>query len=204
MIHSERLVMHPISENDAELLLGVFRDPAVRRYLLDDATVSLDWVRNEIASSNERFASRGAGLCAIRLKGATAIVGFVGFQEFFDPPRLQLLYGLLPGYWGQGLAFEAAKRMCDFAFYELGFSHIEAAMDTPNERSIAVAERLGLSRLNAPGKRPDATVFYQIDRDTWNSRYRATALSNHGMQPTPQSGAADAERYHESPSSHGQ
>lgn len=194
MIHSERLVMHPISENDAESLLGVFRDPAVRRYLLDDATVSLEWVRNEIASSNQRFAARGAGLCAIRLMGATAIIGFVGFREFFDPPRLQLLYGLLPGYWGQGLAVEAARRMCDFAFDELGFSRIEAAMDAPNERSIGVAGRLGLSRLDAPGKGLDATVFYEIDCDTWRSRYRATALSNNGMQPTPQSGTADAGR----------
>jgi ribosomal-protein-alanine N-acetyltransferase len=194
MIHSERLVMHPISEDDVESLLGIFRDPAVRRYLLDDATVSLDWVRNEIASSNERFAKRGVGLCAIRLMGATAIIGFVGFREFFDPPRLQLLYGLLPGFWGQGLAVEAAKRMCDFAFHELGYSRVEAAMDLLNDRSIAVVERLGFSRFDAPIKGLDATVFYEINGDTWRSRNRATALSNNGMQPTPQSDAADAIR----------
>ncbi|MBM3774479.1 MAG: GNAT family N-acetyltransferase, partial [Acidobacteria bacterium] len=119
IIRSERLMMCPVSEGDAESLLGVFRDPAVRRYLLDDSLVSLEWVRNEIASSDERFATVGAGLWAIRFVGfveTTAVIGFVGFRGFFDPPRLQLLYGLLPEYWGRGLATEAAKRVCDHAF----------------------------------------------------------------------------------------
>lgn len=171
MIQSERLVMQPIGEGDAESLLGVFRDAMVRHYLLDDMTVSLDWVRREITSSNERFARRSAGLCAIRLIGATPIIGFVGFREFFVPPRLQLLYGLLPRYWGQGLAFEATKRVCDFAFLELGFPRIEAAMDPPNARSIALAERLGLSQFDVPGERPDVTLFYEIGRDAWISRH---------------------------------
>lgn len=172
MIRSERLTMLPISDGDAESLLGVFQDAAVRRYLLDDATVSLDWVKDEIASSSQRFASIGAGLWAIRLTGTTDIVGFVGFREFFDPPRLQLLYGLLPTYWRQGLASEAAKGVCGHAFAALGFSRIEAAMDEPNRRSIAVAERLGLCRLDAPVQTHDATAFYEIDRHTWNHKNR--------------------------------
>lgn len=167
-IRSERLMIHPVSEGDAESLLGIFRDPAVRRYLLDDSLVSLEWVRNEIASSDQRFGTHGAGLWAIRCGDTTAVIGFVGFRDFFDPPRLQLLYGLLPEHWGRGIATEAAKRVCDHAFGELGFTRIEAAMDSPNGRSIAVAERLGMSRLIAPGQRSDATVFYEINRDTWS------------------------------------
>lgn len=194
MIASERLIMLPITDGDAESLLGVFQDPAVRRYLLDDATVSLDWVKHEIASSKERFASTGAGLWAIRLTGTMSIVGFVGFREFFEPPRLQLLYGLLPDYWGRGLACEAAKRVCDHAFEVLGFSRIEAAMDEENSRSIAVAERLGLCRLNVPGPGLDATVFYDVDRHTWHSKYRTPGRPDNSMQPTPQSSAADARR----------
>lgn len=170
MLRSERLTMLPISEADAESLLVVFQDSAVRRYLLDDTTVSIEWVKHEIASSNERFASAGAGLWAIRLAGTTRIVGFVGFREFLEPPRLQLLYGLLPQCWGQGLAYEAAKRVCDYAFEVLGFSRIEAAMDEPNRRSSAVAERLGLRRLKPPVPTFDAMMFYEIERDTWNNK----------------------------------
>ena len=185
MIYSKRLAMLPISEGDAESLLRVFQNPEVRRYLLDDALVSLEWVYDEITSSSERFGADSAGLWAIRLMGGDAIVGFVGFREFFDPPRLQLLYGLLPEYWGQGFACEAAKRICDHAFHELGFPRIEAAMDAPNNRSISVAERLGLCRVSPPGQRPDATVFYEIDRDTWEDRHRGIELSDQCVQRTP-------------------
>lgn len=167
-IHSERLTLSPVSEGDAEWLLGVFRDPAVRRYLLDDALVSLEWVRSEIASSAEGFARLGAGLWAVRFPDATAIIGFVGFREFLNPPRLQLLYGLLPEYWGRGLATEAASRVCDYAFVELGFDRVEAAMDSPNRASIAVAGRLGMSPLGMSNQAD--TVFYTIDRETWTKK----------------------------------
>lgn len=172
LIHSERLTLPPVCDGDATSLLGVFRDPAVRRYLLDDATVSLEWVQGEIASSNERFARGSAGLWAVRLTGSTPIIGFTGFREFFAPPRLQLVYGLLPESWGQGIAYEAAKCVCDHAFRELGFSRIEAAMDAPNIRSIAVAERLGLRRMDTQSQPHDEAVFYEIDRDSWDSNPR--------------------------------
>ena len=170
MIDSERLVMRPVSEGEAETLLDVFSNPSVRRYLLDDSLVSLEWVRNEIVSSSQRFNANGSGLWAIRRADATEIIGFVGFRDFFDPPRLQLLYGLLPDYWGKGYATEAAGRLCHHAFDELGFTRIEAAIDVPNEPSIRVAERLGMSLMDSPVQQHDDTVFYEVDRESWSGR----------------------------------
>lgn len=57
-LRCERLVLSPWTEGDAQVLLGVFRDPLLRRHLLDDELVSLDWVDDEIEAatdpSNER------------------------------------------------------------------------------------------------------------------------------------------------------
>lgn len=167
---SARLELRPIDPEDAGELLAVFQDPAVRRYLLDDLLVSIDWVHDEIATSNERFTSIGAGLWALRLREAPEIIGFVGFRPFFEPPRLQLLYGLLPAYWGRGLATEAAARACDHAVFHLGFEHVEAATDEPNRRSIRVLEQLGMSRDDAAGLEHPGTVFFRIDRATWQQR----------------------------------
>lgn len=167
LIESPRLVMRPVKEDEAEALREVFRDPAVRRYLLDDSLVPLEWVRDEIASSRERFATLGAGLWGIRLVDTTALMGFVGFRHFFEPPRLQLLYGLLPAHWGRGLAVEAAGRICDHAFRVLGFRRVEAAMDAPNAPSLKVAERLGMTRMASPDPQLDGTLFYEIDRERW-------------------------------------
>jgi RimJ/RimL family protein N-acetyltransferase len=49
------------------------------------------------------------------------LIGFCAFRPFFEPPELQLLYGLLPAYWSKGLASEAARTIIAFVFEELGF-----------------------------------------------------------------------------------
>lgn len=164
MLQSERADLVPFDDADAETLLAVFVDPSVRRHLLDDSLVSLDWVRSEIASSRRRFANSGAGLWSIRPSGTRDIAGFAGFRDFFEPPRLQLLYGLAPRFWGRGLATEAARRVCEHAFLDLHWSRIEAATDLPNERSIRVLQRLGMRWVRNTGDGPDGTSFYELDR----------------------------------------
>jgi len=88
IIVTARTVLHPFADADLGELLAVFQDPMVRRYLLDDDVVSAEWVRTEIASSRERFDGAGTGLWAVCLTGQPAIIGFVGFREFFAPPQL--------------------------------------------------------------------------------------------------------------------
>jgi RimJ/RimL family protein N-acetyltransferase len=132
--------------------------------------VPLEWIRGEIAASGERFARLGAGLWTIQFPDDTRVIGFVGFRDFFDPPRLQLLVGLLPAHWRRGVAREAAEGVCDHAFSEPGFSRIEAATDVPNRRSIALLERLGMSRLDRSDEGHHGMVSYEIDRESWVTR----------------------------------
>ena len=165
-----RVHLQPFTAADVEQLLGVFRDPAVRRHLLDDIVVSEEWVRNEVAASEQRFAATGAGVWSIRLAGSSRIIGFVGFREFFDPPQLQLLYGLLPEFWKQGLATEAATLACGHAFDTLGFAEIIAATDGANEDSVKVLRRLGMSLVRTSSDWPSGTVFYRISREAWCQR----------------------------------
>lgn len=167
---SARTALAPFAARDAEELHVLFRDPAVRRYLLDGSLVSMEWVRGEISASDARFEEGAAGLWSIRLGTDTPIVGFAGFREFFDPPRLQLLYGLLPGHWGCGLATEAASEVCGYAFRELGFSEVRAAIDIPNEASGRVLERLGMRQERTTPDGDAGTASYVLDRSTWSAR----------------------------------
>ena len=130
-----------------------FRDADVRRYLLDGKSVSAEWVTAEIRASERRFGSGGGGLWALRPRSDPTVIGFVGFRAFFEPPEPQLLYGLLPAYWGQGLATEAAAAACRFAFETLGWTEARAAIDVPNVASGAVLERLRLPARTYDGGR---------------------------------------------------
>lgn len=82
--------------SDAASLRRVSCDADVRRYLLDGQAVSAEWVEAEILASERRFGAGSVGLWAVRRRDDPLLIGFVGFREFFDPPELQLLYGLLP------------------------------------------------------------------------------------------------------------
>jgi [ribosomal protein S5]-alanine N-acetyltransferase len=165
-----RITLAPFSYADADELLGVFRHPDVRRFLLDDEIVSSEWLRDEIEASDARFACGSAGLWTVRLTGAPGIIGFTGFRDFFDPPQLQLLYGLLPQYWKRGLALEAAARACDYAIHNLGFTVINAATDLPNDASIRVLERLGMTRTRVSDAGPAGTAFFALTRAAWLER----------------------------------
>lgn len=156
-----RLDLAPIGMPDAGSLLQVFRDPDVRRYLLDGKSVSADWVTAEIRASEQRFGSGGGGLWALRPRSEPSVIGFVGFREFFEPPEPQLLYGLLPAFWGRGLATEAATAACRFAFDTLGWKEVRAAIDVPNTASGAVLARLGFRLARTT---EDGTAFYVLER----------------------------------------
>jgi len=166
-LKSRRTLLSPFVGDDLEQLLAVFQNADVRRFLLDDSLVSREWVQSEIAASAERFSESGSGLWAVRLKTHTPIIGFAGFREFFEPPQLQLLYGLLPGYWGQGLATEAATAVCDHAFQTLHLPKIQAAIDTPNAASRRVLKRLGMQLVKTTPDDESGTEFYLLTREDW-------------------------------------
>ena len=163
-LETARTWLVPFGPGDAVRLHEIFRHPDVRRYLLDGELVSLEWVSDEIDASRRSFEREGWGLWTVRPGPAREIAGFAGFRPFFDPPEVQLLYGLHPDWWGRGLATEAASAVVSYAFDVLGFDEVRAATDRPNEASIAVLERLGLTLTRASGDGPDGTLYFATDR----------------------------------------
>lgn len=165
-----RLELRPFGVVDADELHALFTDAAVRRWLLDDQLVSRQWIDGEITASDARFAAGSCGLWALRERGRMPVVGFVGFRPFFDPPELQLLYGLLPSHWGRGFATEAAGAALDYAFGALGFGEVRAATDAPNIASVAVLERLGMREWKRTEEGSHGTVFFVVSADEWAAR----------------------------------
>ncbi|MEL7046475.1 MAG: GNAT family N-acetyltransferase, partial [Pseudomonadota bacterium] len=164
-LDTRRTRLREFSHADASELLAVFRNRGIRRFLLDDLVVGSEWIEEEIAGSIARFSRGSAGLWSVRLDRGGPIVGFVGYRDFFDPPELQLLYGLLPRCWGRGLATEVSARICEYGFDVLGFEEIRAAIDTPNHASRAVLERLGFSETQRGDGSNQGTAFFCLGRD---------------------------------------
>ena len=156
--------MRPFDSGDVDSLHRLFIDPAVRRFLLDDQIVERAWIEEEIAASIARFEAGIAGLFCVHSKDDETLIGFCGFRPFFEPPELQLLYGLIPAYWSKGLATEAARAMIQFGFETPGFDRIGASADSPNSASIRVMEKAGMVFDYRETINGLDTVFYVVDR----------------------------------------
>ncbi|HEX5052919.1 MAG TPA: GNAT family N-acetyltransferase [Planctomycetota bacterium] len=174
VLTTERTLLAPFTLADADELLHVFRDPHVRRWLLDDVLVPEAWMHDEIRASDRRFARSGTGLWSVRLTADGTIAGFVGFREPNGAAEPSLLYGLLPAHWGKGLALEITTRVCNHVFGELGHARIGAATDLPNTASSTLLRRLGMRHVATTGDGVAGTALFAIDRDEWLAAHPCT------------------------------
>ena len=168
-IETARLLLRPYTLDDLDALHRLWTNPDVRRYLFDDEIMERQWVAAEIEHSRACFETDGFGQWAMFLKGHDTLMGFCGYRAFHDPPELQLVYGLAPAYWGQGLAPEAARSLIRYGFETLGFDEIIASTDAPNTASIRVMEKAGMTfqkRIPIDGL---DTIYYVISRSDFEA-----------------------------------
>lgn len=94
------------------------------------------------------FTERGFGIYALECnKEFAGIVGLsVPTFEAYFTPCIEILWRLLPRFWGRGLVSEAGAAVLHMAFQTLHMPEVVAFAAVGNLRSIRVMERLGMER----------------------------------------------------------
>lgn len=164
VIETERLRLRPYAPEDLGTLHQLWTHPGVRRYLFDDEIMTRPWVRDEIRQTRRLFAEKGYGQWLAHWRDTGVLAGFGGYRAFFDPPILQIIYGVAPDFWGEGVATEMARAMMRYGFEHVGFDRIIACADTPNTASIRVMEKLGMRFDRHTEIDGDPVTFYFVDR----------------------------------------
>jgi len=163
-LETERLILRPWSLDDIDALHQIWTDPQVRRYLWDDEVIPRERAAAAVEAGVAEASQNGVGLwCALR-KPAGALAGFCGFRYIDDSPDIELLYGLLPDYWGLGLATEAARAALEYGFDAARFTRIYARTDVPNRASVRVMERLGMEFEKETHLDARPTFIYSLTR----------------------------------------
>jgi RimJ/RimL family protein N-acetyltransferase len=151
ILHTERLVLRPVTADDHAVLLAHWAAPDVRRFLFDGATLSAAEITESIEESTRDFGRDGYGLWLIHERGGTDLVGTAGLRPLEDL-GLEIFYSLALGSWGRGYATEAARAVLDHALGPVGLPEVLAEVDEGNTASIAVIERLGMTQFDVvPG-----------------------------------------------------
>jgi len=96
------------------------------------------------------FEANGFGLWALEVRRAGEFIGFTGlavpeFEAHFTP-AVEIGWRLARSAWGNGYATEAARAVLSFGFEEAGLNEVVSFTVPTNRRSLAVMERIGMSR----------------------------------------------------------
>ncbi len=133
-------------EGDREPFADLNADPEVMRYF--PATLSRaesDAMVDRIVDHHERY---GYGLWALDVDGRFA--GFVGLSTatFEAPftPAVEIGWRLASWAWGRGAASTSARRVLDAAHTEFGIDEVLSFTSVLNAPSIAVMQRIGMTR----------------------------------------------------------
>ena len=143
-LETERLLLRPLSADDADALRRISNEPEVRRHLWDDEPVGEATIRDVIAQSEGMFSEGGVGLFGVRMRGSEKLLGFCGLVRLGGTAEPELGYELTREAWGRGLATEAARACLRHAFADRGMGRVVAEADAPNAASLRVIEKLGM------------------------------------------------------------
>lgn len=163
-LETERLRLTPVTMDDVDALHALWTDADVRRFLWDGVAIDRETAHEAVQGALEDWGDHGVGLFTIVLRGEEGIIGFCGVRRFPPDEEWELLYGLLPAYWGNGLAVEAAAATLRFVFSQLQVDRIAGRTDAPNAASIRVLQKLGMHPVSEEGM-----VCYSIDRASVSS-----------------------------------
>ncbi|MCC8073631.1 MAG: GNAT family N-acetyltransferase [Clostridiales bacterium] len=142
IIETDRLILRPLTLDDAEACYSWNSDDRVTKYMSHsthtDIGQTIDWIRSTFTDKDE-------WLWAFVLKEKNRVIGTGSIG-----PNAQMKdywgigYILHYDYWHKGYCTEAMKAIIDFVHKELGVNKICSSHAVDNPRSGKVMEKCGL------------------------------------------------------------
>jgi len=144
IFETDRLLVREYVEEDAEAFFKLNSDPEVLRFVPDKALLNVEQARQLLIDhpiADYRKYGFGRGACILKSTGEQ--IGFAGLKYLEELGEVDVAYRLLPKYWGQGLATEAALASVRFG-WDLGLKRIIGLVMPQNIASVRVLEKTGL------------------------------------------------------------
>ena len=142
---TDRLILRELEPADADAVHAVFSEPEATRFSLrvhSDLRQTVEWIE----AVRKGYAKRGFGPWAVVLKADGSVIGYSGCSliRIDGVEEREVGYRILPSLWRRGFATEATAAVRDFAFEQLGFPRLVAAIQPANVASLRVAEKIDM------------------------------------------------------------
>jgi RimJ/RimL family protein N-acetyltransferase len=146
VIETERLILRPLTVDDAPFILTLLNEPSFLRYIGDKKVRNLEDARQYMLNGPvASYEQHGFGLCLVELKESHTPIGMCGLVKREELPDPDIGFAFLPDHWNKGFAFESAAAVLRDARERLALQRVLAITFLFNESSIKLLERLGFS-----------------------------------------------------------
>ncbi|MCY7099777.1 GNAT family N-acetyltransferase [Streptococcus oralis] len=140
-IETERLLLRPVTLDDAEAMFEYASDRENTRYTFP-TNQSLEETKNNIA---QFYLANPLGRWGIEVKSNGQFIGTIDLHKI-DPilKKAAIGYIINKKYWNQGLTTEANRAVIELAFEKIGMNKLSALHDKDNPASGKVMEKSGM------------------------------------------------------------
>lgn len=144
VLTTERLRLRALKLDDAPVMVALFSDPRMMKYLNDPPTETVEQAVILIDWLNSMFTDRSAIPWGITLHGDDTLIGTCEVYSWDRANRhVDIGYNLLPAYWGQGIVTEAVHAMLRWSFEHLDVHRVQADCTDGNIGSERVLLKCG-------------------------------------------------------------
>jgi RimJ/RimL family protein N-acetyltransferase len=157
VITTPRLGLRELEVDDAPFVLQLLNDPTFLRYIGDRGVRNLEEARRYIVKGMvQSYERHGFGLWLVELRDdGHRPIGLCGLVSREGLPAPDIGFALLPQWWSQGLAFEAASAVMAHARRVVGLGRVLAIASLQNTSSVRLLGKLGFrfdSEVRMPGE----------------------------------------------------
>jgi RimJ/RimL family protein N-acetyltransferase len=167
IFETERLILIPTTEEDAEFIFELFNTPKWIKYIGDRNIKTVknakDYIKTKMLPQLERL---GYSNYTLIRKADNCKIGLCGLFDRDGVEGIDIGFAFLPEYEKKGYAFESANKLINVAFNEFGLAEINAITVKDNISSQKLLEKLGLN-LKGTTKFPndeEELLLYKIRR----------------------------------------
>jgi len=145
-IITDRLILNPFAESDAPFLNQLMNSPGYIQYIGDrgirtDEAAAV-YIKEKLMLSYEE---RGFGFYIVRLRHMDFPIGLCGMVKRDNLETIDLGFGFLDEYAGQGYAYEASRGVIKHAIEYHDVTQLIAVTTEGNLRSKKLLEKLGFA-----------------------------------------------------------
>lgn len=141
VLDTERLILRGPKESDAEAVINFFADAERSEGFGGPLSRQDAWRWWGLMIGH--WVIRGYSYWTVTMTGVDTPLGIVGIWNPDGWPEPEIGWVMFEGSEGKGIAFEAASEVRRYAYAELGFTTLTSNIVPGNDRSAALAERMG-------------------------------------------------------------